>query len=132
MQLLLQPSFYFVTNGVPSFIGKSKAVQGMNVAAAAFAITTMTRDPSPSVFWCLRLLVSVELDDSLLPLAGRNLALEEDVDLTVRTTLHLRQEEVRHNETEETSASPDVTALSAEVGLLRCVSLVSTTILPLE
>ena len=33
-------------------------------------------------------------------------------------TLHLGQEEVCHDETEETSSSPDVTALSTKVGLV--------------
>jgi hypothetical protein len=50
------------------------------------------------------------------------MALEENVDLAVRAALHLRQEEVCHDETEETGSGPDITALSTEVGLLRFVS----------
>jgi hypothetical protein len=50
------------------------------------------------------------------------MALEQDVNLTVRSTLHLRQEEIGHDETEETSSSPDVTTFSAKVGLLQVVS----------
>jgi hypothetical protein len=70
----------------------------------------------------IHLLVVLDIDDSRLPLASRDMALEQDVDLAVRAALHLRQEEVCHNETEETGSSPDVTALSTEVGLLRFVS----------
>ena len=69
-----------------------------------------------------RLRVVADVDNSLLPLAGRNLALEQNVDLAVRSALHLRKEEESHDEAEETSTSPDVTALSAKVCLLRFVS----------
>jgi hypothetical protein len=71
------------------------------------------------VYPCLRLLIIVNIDDSLGPLACWNLAVEQDVDLAVRSVLHLRQEEVCENEAEETSATPDVTALATEVCFLR-------------
>ena len=66
----------------------------------------------------IRLLVVLNIDDSLCPLAGWDLALEQDVNFAVRAVLHLGQEEVCHDEAEETSSTPDVTALAAEVGLL--------------
>ena len=60
-------------------------------------------------------MVILDIDDSLLPLASRHLAVEQNVNLTVRPTLHLGQPEVGHNEAEETGASPDVAALAAKV-----------------
>jgi hypothetical protein len=66
----------------------------------------------------VRLLVSCNINFSLGPLAGRNLALEQNVNLTVGAALHLRQEKVCQHEAEETSTTPDVTALATEVGLL--------------
>jgi hypothetical protein len=68
------------------------------------------------------LLVVLDVDHSLLPLASRDVALEQDVDLAVGSVLHLRHKEVCHDETEETSSSPDVSALSAKVGFLRFIS----------
>jgi hypothetical protein len=59
--------------------------------------------------------VILDIDDRLLPLASRHLAVEQDVDLTVRPALHLRQVEESDDEAEETSATPDVAALAAEV-----------------
>jgi hypothetical protein len=50
------------------------------------------------------------------------MALEQNIDLAIGSVLHLRNEEVCHDETEETSSSPDVSALSAKVGFLRFVS----------
>lgn len=66
----------------------------------------------------VHLLVIVDIDDGLLPLAGRDLALEHDVDLAERTALHLRQEEEGDDEADETSGAPDVTALAAQVDTL--------------
>lgn len=63
----------------------------------------------------LHLVVILDIDDRLLPLASRHLAVEQDVNLTVRPALHLRQVEVGHHEAEETGAAPDVAALSAKV-----------------
>ena len=61
------------------------------------------------------LLVVVDIDDRLLPLAGGDVAVEHDIDLTVRSVLHLRQEEVRKHQTDESGSAPDVSALAAEV-----------------
>lgn len=71
----------------------------------------------------IHLLVIVDVDDRLLPLASRNLALEHDVDLAVGSALHLRQVEVGGNQANESSASPDVTALASHVSILRHVSI---------
>jgi hypothetical protein len=75
-----------------------------------------------SILQCVRLLVSCNVNFGLGPLAGRNLALEQNVNLTVGAALHLRQEKVCQHEAEETSTTPDVTALATEVGLLLYVS----------
>jgi hypothetical protein len=64
------------------------------------------------------LLVVVDIDVSLRPLASWDMSLEHDVDLAVRPTLHLRQEKVCHDEAKEPSTGPDIAALAAEVGLL--------------
>lgn len=70
-----------------------------------------------------RLLVGLDIDNSLCPLAGGDLALEQDVDLAVGAVLHLGEEEEGHEETGEAGAGPDVTAPATEVGLLYlCVS----------
>jgi len=61
------------------------------------------------------LVVILDVDDSLLPLASRHPTVEQDVNLTVRPALHLRQEEEGHDETEETGATPHVAALAAKV-----------------
>lgn len=61
------------------------------------------------------LLVVIDVDHRLLPLAGRDLALEHDVNFTVRATLHLGQAPPGYNETDECSGAPNVAALSAEV-----------------
>lgn len=98
-----------------------RTVQRTDIATTAFATLTKRQDLALTH---LRLLVGLDVDNSLLPLAGGDLALEQNIDLAVRTALHLRQEEVCDDETEETSASPDITALSTEVGLLRCISIV--------
>lgn len=63
----------------------------------------------------LHLVVVLDIDDRLLPLASRHLAVEQDVDLTVRSALHLGQVEEGHDEAEETSATPNVAALAAKV-----------------
>jgi hypothetical protein len=59
--------------------------------------------------------VILDIDDRLLPLASGHLAVEQDVDLTVRPALHLRQVEEGDDEAEETGTTPNVAALAAEV-----------------
>ena len=68
------------------------------------------------------LLVVVDVDNRLAPLASRNLALEHDIDLTVGPTLHLRDVEVRHDEAHKASGTPDVTTLAAKVTTLKKVN----------
>lgn len=63
----------------------------------------------------LHLVVILDIDDCLLPLASGHLAVEQDVDFTVRPALHLGQVEEGHDEAEETGTTPHVTALSAKV-----------------
>ena len=60
------------------------------------------------------LLVVVDVDDLLLPVPSIDLALEQNVDLTVRASLHLREMEVCRDETQEACSAPDVTALAAD------------------
>lgn len=67
----------------------------------------------------LRLLVGLDIDNSRGPLAGGDLALEQDVDLAVGSVLHLGQEEEGGEEADEAGAGPDITAPATEVGLLR-------------
>lgn len=69
-----------------------------------------------------RLLVGLDIDDSRGPLAGGDLALEQDVDFAVGSVLHLGQEEEGGEEADEAGAGPDVTAPATEVGLLRYLS----------
>ncbi len=59
---------------------------------------------------CLR--VRVDIDIHLLPLAGRDLALEHDVDLAVGAILHFRQEEVGRDQADESRGAPNVAALA--------------------
>ena len=72
------------------------------------------------------LLVVLCIDDSLVPLAGIDFALEQDVNLTVGSVLHLRHVEVCQDEAEETGTSPDISTLAAKVCLLHGVSNDST------
>jgi hypothetical protein len=58
------------------------------------------------------------VDVGLRPLAGIDLAGEEDVDLAVRATLVLGEEEEGDDEAAETGAAPDVAALAAEISAL--------------
>lgn len=66
----------------------------------------------------MRLLVIVDIDDRLLPLASRKTTAEHNVNLTVRATLHLRKTPPGHNETEKGSAAPDVATLAADWKML--------------
>lgn len=55
-------------------------------------------------------------------MASIDLAVEQDINLTVRTILHLRQVEDCGNHADETSSTPDVTALASKVSTLQNVS----------
>lgn len=58
------------------------------------------------------LLIIVDINIGLSPVTSINLALEENVNLTVRSALHLRNAEICGDKTDETSTAPDVTALA--------------------
>ncbi|KAG9711300.1 putative sugar transporter, partial [Aureobasidium melanogenum] len=68
----------------------------------------------PTFVCRLEAIVNLRLTTSLLPVTSIDLALEENVNLTVRSTLHLRDAEVCGDETDETSTTPDVAALAAD------------------
>lgn len=70
----------------------------------------------------MNLLVVVDINLCLGPLASWNLAPEQNVNLAVGTSLELWQEEVCSDQAEETSGTPDVTALAAEITALASVS----------
>jgi hypothetical protein len=61
------------------------------------------------------LLVIAHIDNGLLELPGRNFAVKQNVELTVRAVLELGQEEKCHDPADESSAAPDVAALATEV-----------------
>lgn len=65
----------------------------------------------------------MDIDDGLLPLAGLDLALEQNVDLSVRSVLHLRKPDECHDQADETGTRPDITTLATEVGTLQTVSI---------
>lgn len=60
--------------------------------------------------------MSIDLD--LLPLAGLDLATEEDIDLAIGTVLHLWEPLPSHEGTDKRSAGPDVSTLASEVSTL--------------
>lgn len=61
------------------------------------------------------LLIVAHVNDRRLELSGRNLAVEQDISLTVCAVLELRQEEVCHNPAHNSSTSPDISTLSCQV-----------------
>lgn len=63
----------------------------------------------------MSLLIVLDIDYSLLELPGRNLAVEEDIKLTVRAVLHFRQEEVCQDPAHNRGAAPDETTLARHV-----------------
>ena len=64
------------------------------------------------------LLVVVDVDNSPLPLASWDMAIEQDVDFAEGSTLHFWYVEVRQDEADETSRGPDVAAPAAQVDAL--------------
>jgi hypothetical protein len=64
------------------------------------------------------LLIVLNINDSLLPLASWNTTLEHDVNLTIRSTLHLRKAEVGNDQTTESSSAPNVTTLATNCIML--------------
>lgn len=79
-------------------------------------------DPSMASSSYLHLLVVLHIDNRFLPLASRDFALEQDVNLAVGSTLHLRQVEVCRDQAKKTGGTPNVATLSAKVSTLQYVS----------
>lgn len=67
-----------------------------------------------AVYPTLPLLVLLKTDDSLLELPRRDTSLEHDVNLSVRSALHLRKAEVRSDEGSKRCSTPNVAALSTD------------------
>ena len=65
------------------------------------------------------LLIIINIDHGLLPLACWHSALEQDINLTVRSALHLRKTPPGECQTDEGGTTPDVTALATEVAARR-------------
>lgn len=63
----------------------------------------------------ITLLILVDTNDSRTKLPRRDLAIKQDVRLAVRAMLELRQPEVRRDPANQSSAAPDVAALSSEI-----------------
>ena len=85
------------------------------------SIPTLIKHPVCSIHanrLALHLVIILNIDDRLLPLASGHLAVEQDVDLTVGPALHLGKVEVGHDEAEKTGATPNVAALAAKVRAL--------------
>jgi hypothetical protein len=64
---------------------------------------------------CHALLVIFRVDDGRLELSSWNLAVEQDIALTVGAMLELREEEESHAKADAGSTPPDVTTLSCQV-----------------
>lgn len=65
------------------------------------------------------LLVVIDVNVRLLPLASWDLALEHDVNLAVGSVLHLGQLKVGGDQAEQTRRTPNVTALASHC---ECIS----------
>lgn len=70
---------------------------------------------SQQVYCSKTLLIVSNIDDSRLELPGRDLTVEQDIKLTVRAVLELRQEEEGHNPAHTGGASPDEATLARDV-----------------
>ena len=103
---------------VPSLSLLPSAVQGPILQCNLVAADSRTEHALSRLSHSICLLVVVGIDDCLLPLAGLDLALEENVDLAVRTSLHLWQPPPRHGNTHGCCAGPDVTTLATEISTL--------------
>lgn len=62
-----------------------------------------------------KLLILLNINNRALELASRNTAIEEDITLTIRSMLKLRQEEECHNPADHSRRAPDITALATKV-----------------
>jgi len=84
--------------------------------SAAHPCTSSATHASPNSNF--HLLIVVDTDDRLLPLASRDVTLEQDVDLTEGPVLHLRNPDPSQEGADEGGARPDVAALAAQVPLI--------------
>ena len=64
------------------------------------------------------LLIVINIDRCPLPFASLNTTLEQNVNLTEGSVLHLRNPDPRQDGTNQGGASPDVAALAAQVPLI--------------
>jgi hypothetical protein len=64
------------------------------------------------------LLIVLDIDDRFFPFASWDLTLEQDVNLAVRSTFHLRQVDVCCDEANEAGGTPDITTLATKVSTL--------------
>lgn len=67
----------------------------------------------PAIGRCTPLLVFLHTNLRPFPLASRDAAVEHDINLTVGSTLHLRQLEICDDEAKQSGSTPDVAALAA-------------------
>lgn len=77
---------------------------------------------APVFLATFHLLIVVNIDDSLGPLASGYFALEQDVNLAIGSVLHLRQVDVCQGKADKTSTGPNVAALAAKICFLYFVS----------
>lgn len=79
--------------------------------------------PTPRAFLqtppCL--LVVIDINVRLFPLASWDAALEHNVNLAVGSTLHLRQAKVSYDQTKQSRTAPDVATLPSNCTMLATV-----------
>lgn len=70
----------------------------------------------------LHLVVVLHIDFGFLPLASRDMTIEQDVNLTVGSILHLGQVKVCRDPDKQSGERPDVAGHAAKVSTLHYVS----------
>lgn len=60
-------------------------------------------------------MIILNINNRRLPLPSRYLSIEQDVNLAIRSTLHLRQEEKSDNEACKPSSSPNIATFATEI-----------------
>src|ERR1017187_3326334 len=70
----------------------------------------------------LTLLVVLYINNCFRPLTSWDMTIKQDVNLAVGSILHLRQEEVCHDQAKETGATPDIAALPEKCSTLYYIS----------
>jgi hypothetical protein len=66
----------------------------------------------------LHLLVVVDVNSRLAPLASLHMAVEENIDFAVGAALHFRQPDPGQQEADKASCAPNITAAAAQVDTL--------------